>query len=243
MEKLEKLRGELHTEVKNLRNIEYMIQQESFSNLWIVSDSAEREKISRIIEKRDKMRVINWIRKHPSLELGEMSISQLKDKAQSLHIKNYSRMNKSELLIMISAFNNQEKVTNLTLDEMISEIFDFTEQMEQIMVEAGIPGDYLSLPEGVECLDIKYIEDGYEWISKIFNTVFRDAKAIKNLLSEDMWERYSKWDDFAEHREMILLKDALSNLKKQIVNVQRPVLFKRSRIKTMVERAIKRRSK
>ena len=243
MEKLNKMRGQLHTDVKNLRNIEYMIQQESFESLWIVSDKNAQEIISKIIEKRDKMRLINWIRKHPSLELGEMSILQLKDKARDLRIKNYSRMKKHELLMIINAFDHDQIKNDLTIEEMILDIVEFTLQMDKLMTEAGIQEEYLAIPEQVTLVDIKYIEDGYEWISKIYNTVHRDAKAIKNLLSDEMWQRYSAWADFADHREMILLKDALTNLKRQIVNVERPTLFKKSRIKAMVDRAIKRKEK
>lgn len=243
MIKLEQMRSQLHTEVKNLRNIEYMIQQESFTSLWIVSDLELKETITKIIQNRDKMRLINWIRKHPSLELGEMSIKQLKDKGRELKIKNYSRMSKVELLRMINTYDHQIEKTTLSVEEMIAEIYEFNSQMEILMFEAGIPEEYLHIPENVNKIDVRYIEDGYAWISEIYNTVHRDAKAIKNLLSEEMWQRYSAWDDFADHREMILLKDALMNLKKQIINVKRPVLFKKSRIKMIVERAMKRKEK
>ena len=55
-----------------------------------------------------------------------------------------------------------------------------------------------------------------------------------------MWNRYAAWDDFQEAREVILLKEALTNLKKQVVNSKRPILFKKSRIKLIIDRAIRR---
>jgi hypothetical protein len=243
MKRLNKARTQLHTEVKNLRNIEYMIQQSSFESLWIVSDDKQRNTILGIITARDKMRLMNWIRKHPSLELGEMSLAQLKEKGRELKIKNYSRMNKPELLMMIVATDKQEIIVDLTIKEMIAEISEFNAEMEQLMLEAGIPDEYLCLPDKIHVIDGKYIIEGYEWISEIYNNVYRDAKTIKNLLSEEMWERYSTWEDFDDHREVILLKDALMNLRKQVVNIKRPVLFKKSRIKLIYERALKRRKK
>lgn len=246
MDKLYRIRADIHQEVNKLRNIKYMVDQESFVNLWVMSDPEQRAVVMIALEKRDKTRLINWIRNHPSIELGEMGVAQLKEKAQALKIKNYSRMTKVELLINLN--RHKEKLDDvpevqLTMDEMISEINNFNTQMEPLMIEAGIADDYLTLPSNVHEIDLKYITDGYDWISQINNTVWRNAHNIKRLLSDEMWERYATWEDFEDAREVVLLKEALVNLKKQVTNSRRPTLFKKARLKAIIKRAIARRKK
>lgn len=246
MDKLNRIRADIHNEVNKLRNIKYMIDQESFGNLWIMSDPEQRATVLTALEKRDKIRLINWIRRHPSIELGEMGVAQLKDIAQELKIKNWSRMIKTELLININKQKDRlenDKEIELSTKEMILEINDFNIQMEPLLIEAGVADEYLLLPNGVEHIDSKYLTDGYEWISQIYNSVWRNAHNIKRLLSDEMWERYKQWEDFEDAREVVLLKEALTNLKKQVVNTSRPVLFKKSRIKLITQRAKNRRKR
>ncbi len=244
MDKLNRIRADIHKEVNNLRNIKYMVEQESFGNLWIMSNPEQRAVVMIALEKRDKLRLINWIRKHPSIELGEMGVAQLKEIAQELKIKNWSRMVKTELLISINKQRdriNEDKDIELSIEDMISEINDFNVQMEPLLLEAGVADEYLLLPDGAIYVDPKYLTDGYEWISQIFSSVWRNAHNIKKLLSDEMWQRYETWEGFEDAREVVLLKEALINLKKQVVNSSRPVLFKRARIKMIIQRAKKRR--
>ena len=246
MEDLNKIRAEIHQKVNSLRNIKYMIDQESFSNLWIISDDEQKKVVVDILKRRDKLRLINWIRKHPSLELGEMGVAQLKDKARELKIPNYSRMNKVELLLAINASNKilpEDQANDLSIEQIVKEIKGFNKQMEKLFNEAGIPDEYLYLPENVEFIDVKYLIEGYEWISEIHNTVWRNAHSIKKLLPDELWERYKSWEAFEDAREVILLNEALVNLKKQVVNSNRPVLFKKSRLKSIIRRAVKRSKK
>jgi hypothetical protein len=246
MDKLNRIRADIHNEVNKLRNIKYMVEQESFGNLWIMSDPEQRAVVMVALEKRDKLRLINWIRKHPSIELGEMGVAQLKEIAQELKIKNWSRMLKTELLISINKQRDridEDKDIKLSVKEMIFEINDFNGQMEPLLIEAGVTDEYLVLSDGVEYIDSKYLTDGYEWISIIYNTVWRNAHNIKRLLSDEMWARYEAWEDFEDAREVVLLREALTNLKKQVVNTSRPVLFKKSRIKLIAQRAKNRRKR
>ena len=246
MDKLNRIRADINNKVNKLRNIKYMVDQESFGNLWIMSDPEQRAAVMVALEKEDKLRLINWIRKHPSIELGEMGVAQLKEIAQGLKIKNWSRMLKTELLIALNKQQDridEDKEVDLSTIEMIAEISDFNAQMEPLLVEAGVPDEYLLILADCKYIDKKYLDDGYEWISQIYSSVWRNAHNIKRLLPDEMWQRYETWEGFEDAREVVLLREALANLKKQVINSRRPVLFKKSRIKLIVQRAVNRRKK
>ena len=59
-----------------------------------------------------------WMVEHPSIELGEMNIRRLRERAQSLGVPNYSRKDKSELIISIQF----RESSNATIKSGISEV-------------------------------------------------------------------------------------------------------------------------
>ena len=98
---LHRIRETLHAKILRLRSIASVIGSFKFDRLWEDSNDEQRREVTKFIEKEDRDRITKWIRTHPSLALGEMSLAQLKDLAYSLSVYNWSRMNKPELITSI----------------------------------------------------------------------------------------------------------------------------------------------
>lgn len=93
-----KLRESLHNKLLRLRSIEAMLERPGFNRLWEDSSSEQQSKLSAAVEAGDRDAVHVWMRDHPSLELGERSLTDLKRIARNLSILNYSRKGKLELI-------------------------------------------------------------------------------------------------------------------------------------------------
>jgi hypothetical protein len=240
MEELLKIRSKIHERVKVLRNIDYFISRPNFENLWVLSTPEQKEALRTAIGSKDKDSVIIWYRNHPFTDIGELSLIQLRETARLLSIHNYSRLSRVELLLAIkSAKECPNNVKEKIKVNYIPEIRKIVDLMIPIMIEATVPEDYFNLPEEVEFFPQELLQEGYEWIEKIYNKEHREAKNIKGLLSEEMWERYRSWADFGDHREVILLTEALQKFRKIVMNAKRPVIFKKSYVKTLIHKVKK----
>ena len=102
-----KLQEELHHHLLKLRSIEATIRQPQFERLWADSNETQQLVLRAYIKNADKDAVIRWSREHPSLQLGEKSLADLKKIAYRLGIKNYSRKGKIELIQDISKKEEQ----------------------------------------------------------------------------------------------------------------------------------------
>jgi hypothetical protein len=98
---LKQLQEALHRKILNLRSVESMIGSYTFEHLWEASDGEEKNAVAWFVEAGKRKALLRWIRKHPSIEYGEMSLTRLKEVAQKLSIKNYSRLSKLELIRII----------------------------------------------------------------------------------------------------------------------------------------------
>lgn len=239
MQELREIRSKIHEEAKRLRNIDYILGRPSFENLWMLSTDEQKEKLRIGINNRSKDYIINWYKNHPLIDIGEQSLLQLRETGKLMCIHNYSRLSKIELLSAIkNAKENPTCVIEHPLEngEMIQEIRKLLDLMQPLLIEADVPEDYLDFPEDARYFEPETIEIAYKWITGIYNTEWRAAKSIKNLLSEEMWERYRTWADFGDHREVILLTEAIQKLRKAIMNGSRPNLFKKNQVKVMLNR-------
>lgn len=93
-----RMQEEIHNKILKLRSIEAMISRPSFPRLWEDSPDDLKDDFQILLDNIDKEGILVWIRDHPSLELGERSLTDLKRIAQRLGIKNYSRKGKPELI-------------------------------------------------------------------------------------------------------------------------------------------------
>jgi len=98
MQGIHKTREMLHAKILRLRSIEGIVSSLRFERLWDDSDKEQREEVLGYIKEENRVRILKWIRTHPSLELGELSTSQLKELARKLRVTNYSRMLKVQLI-------------------------------------------------------------------------------------------------------------------------------------------------
>jgi len=244
MQELREMRSKIHEEAKRLRNIDYILGRPSFENLWVLSDNKEKDRLRIALLSKHKDAIINWYKNHPLIDIGEQTLIQLRETAKEMCIHNYSRLGKIELLVAIkSAKINPVCLSEHPLEngEMITEIRRICDLMEPILIEANIPEDHLDFPEDAKYFEQHVIEAGHRWILEIYNNEYREAKTIKSLLSEEMWERYRAWADFGDHREVVLLMEAIQKLRKKITAGNRPELFKKASQKSMLHRLKKMR--
>ena len=100
-------------------------------------------------------------------------------------------------------------------------------EMEPLLKEAGVKDNYLYLYDDSELLPITTIRSAYKWLTHIYSVTHAAAKSIKKLLPDELWNRYKMWEDFDNHREVKLLKQALRDLRKAIRTRNKPMYFKR----------------
>lgn len=103
----------------------------------------------------------------------------------------------------------------------------------------AIKPDHLTIPENAEKLRADFLRPGFHWLYEIHDNEYDAVIQIKKLLKPEIWQRYKEWGGFDEHREMILLRERLSDLRKRLVSRDRPDFFK----KTVIAKALKRAEK
>ena len=104
-----RLREELHNTCLRTRSVLTIICKIEFEVLWDNSTDAKKQEALQLIEKTNKEGLLLWIKTHPSISTAEMNYRQLAERARSLHIVNYSRLLKTELITAIDgAMKNAE---------------------------------------------------------------------------------------------------------------------------------------
>jgi len=78
-----------------------MVRRPQFGRLWEDSDVQQRAFIRLYITRGDRDAVTAWIKNHPSLELEEKHLIELKKIAQRAGVRHYSRLGKLELIRLI----------------------------------------------------------------------------------------------------------------------------------------------
>ena len=100
---LKDLRERLHGRVLRLRSIDAWIHSDRLSDLWGQSTECQRQNLVDLIRREDAKGVIAWMNNHNKRELGEESVRFLRTRARFLRIRNYSRLDKGELITAIKA--------------------------------------------------------------------------------------------------------------------------------------------
>lgn len=80
------------------RSINRLINSPLFERMYHRSDLLERIEVENYVEQLDKTKILNWMRHHSKLELGEKSHAVLKEMGREKRIKNWSRLSKTELV-------------------------------------------------------------------------------------------------------------------------------------------------
>ena len=91
-----------------------MLLRPQFERLWGDSDECQKIQLEQYMFEANKDAAIQWMREHPSLELAEKPLVELKKIAYKLGIKNLSRKGKVELVR-----NIQEKEKQYGLQQRI----------------------------------------------------------------------------------------------------------------------------
>ena len=84
--------------------------QPKFERLWEDSSNRQKDEVHTHVVKEDRKKLTEWILNHPSIDLGEKSLRQLRKIGRRLGVKNYSRLTIARLII---AIQNKEKAYGL----------------------------------------------------------------------------------------------------------------------------------
>lgn len=81
-----------------MRSIENIIARPKFMRLWHDSNEQEQEEVANAAIAGSKEYILKWISEHPSLDLGDKSLTQLRDIAKRLGVKYYAQLMHGELV-------------------------------------------------------------------------------------------------------------------------------------------------
>ena len=109
MMNLDDVRSELREKVLHHRSLGAIVDSDKFERLWEASDNTQRDVVTLYVQFGYKSKVLEWIKHHPSLDLGEHSLNYLRERGKILRIKNYSRLSKSELINTITKIEEKSK--------------------------------------------------------------------------------------------------------------------------------------
>jgi len=117
IKELSTIRKEIHEKLKTLRSVERILLSIRFEEAW--SNAGDDQKLSAQVslDWANRQSINTWINNNREQQLGEMGFRELYSRARKLHIVNYSKMTKPELLSAIAnEENNYEKIGNATGD-------------------------------------------------------------------------------------------------------------------------------
>lgn len=115
-------------------------------------------------------------------------------------------------------------------EHMLNIIGNHVKEMQPALDYSSVRENHLTLHEKSIELPIEIIREGFKWIQKIYDTEYAEYKEVRDLLSEEMWGRYLLWEDFSDHREVVMLNAAAKKLRKVVHAAARPNLFKKGKI-------------
>ena len=98
MVSLRELKKAVHDNTLRSRSIEAIVHSDKFERLWNESTDTQKQQAELAVWRASKVDLVDWMKNHHSLELGERPLSYLKARAKKLRVKNYSRLSKPELI-------------------------------------------------------------------------------------------------------------------------------------------------
>jgi len=104
------------------------------------------------------------------------------------------------------------------------------QMVEQLLTEdADIKPTYLDLPEDPDHFKMEFVKAGYAWILQVHTAQYAEVRRIWKMQTPEMWKRYKSWGVFDEHREVVLLRKAINDLRAAIVSRSRADFYKKSK--------------
>ena len=117
------------------------------------------------------------------------------------------------------------------MDDSIIKIVALVEEMRPTMVRAG-NSDKFQIYSECDKLPGYCTEEALNWLEDLHKGAYRDCQKIRNLVAETIWERYEKWEDSEDLREVVLYKEKLKVFKTACRN--RPLIFRNNAAKIAV---------
>jgi len=120
------------------------------------------------------------------------------------------------------------------LDRMrrrISEMKPFIKMSKSKEGVLDFPDDSIHVPASL-------MREGYSWLMTIVDGPFYAVRKVWALCPKEVWDRYFLFGGFDDHREMIMLKTALKEFRKQIMTRNRPGFFKKGKRNGIIKKAL-----
>lgn len=96
---------------------------------------------------------------------------------------------------------------------------------------AKIKDGHLSIPDDAKQLPVSMIREAFHWVLSLFECEYYGYKKMRDLCTEEIWERYLKWEGCEDFREVILLRKATHTFRQQVISRKRPNFFKKGKVK------------
>jgi hypothetical protein len=103
--------------------------------------------------------------------------------------------------------------------------------MKPIIVEANIKPSQIEIPVETDNISTSELAEGHDWLKAVFEKQYAACKETKNLLPEEQWAHYRNMD-MDGTIEMRELKERLRELRRVIINKNRPRVFRRNGVKS-----------
>jgi len=116
-------------------------------------------------------------------------------------------------------------------------------EMRPALAYAGVREERLMFHENSQEFPADVLREGFYWLKEINEQQYQDYVKVRNLLTEEMWGRYLLWEDFHDHREVLMLNAAAASLKKAAHSKSRPNIFKKGYINAFFKARSKAKAK
>jgi len=115
-------------------------------------------------------------------------------------------------------------------EHMLTVMASHLTAMDTALKHANIKEGHLAITEKAAELPVTMIREAFHWVEELFQCEFHGYQKVRKLCTEEIWTRYLAWEDFADHREVVLLKKAAFLLRQKVVSRKRPDFFKKGKV-------------
>ncbi len=117
---------------------------------------------------------------------------------------------------------------------LITDMIGYQCVLVVVIKDAHLKEGCLDLHKDVADLPHTVLKQGHDWLRDLVRINYTAIMNIRSLLPAEIWERYEKWEDFEDHREVKLLKQAYEVFRKKVNHKDRPILFKKTYVRKLL---------
>lgn len=114
--------------------------------------------------------------------------------------------------------------------DMISEIREWAIEMQPYVILCKLRESILELPKEPEQFSVELFREAYKWFKILYHDFFLPLRDVRELQSEEQWDRLELWGGFDDDEEVVLWRLGRKEFRKYI-NSDRPLIIKKGWIK------------